>query len=209
MPMNAWDHYDRSTESHFTRFECFHFSNVHRSFLRFLPNRGGSCLDVGAGSGRDAAAMAERGLRVVAVEPSGALLRLARNRHVNTGITWVQDSLPLLEKIVQLDETYDFILLSAVWMHLPPSRRNAALATLSSLLSKRGCLAITLRVGPAEPDRSIYEVSVHDLLDRSMRFGLNPIYVSRVVRDSLHRSEIRWVKVVLERHVLSKQSNDG
>jgi SAM-dependent methyltransferase len=202
--MNAWDFYDKSTDSHFARFEYFHFWNVHRSFLRFLPKRGGHCLDVGAGSGRDAAAMAERGLQVVAVEPSEALLNLARNQHTKKPLTWVQDSLPSLEKIVRREEKYDFILLSAVWMHLPPFQRNEALATLSSLLSERGYLAITLRLGAAEPGRSIFEVSVRDLLDRSTSNGLSPTYVSRPVKDSLNRSEIRWVKVVLERQAPGK-----
>lgn len=199
--MNAWDHYNDSTESHFARFEGFRFWNVHRSFLRFLPKRGGRCLDVGAGSGRDAAAMADRGLRVIAVEPSDALLRLAKEQHVRPDLTWVQDALPSLSKIVHRNETYDFILMSAVWMHLRPVERTPALATLSSLLSGQGYLAITLRVGNAEPERSIYEVSVQDLLSRAGSVGLVPVYVGRVIKDSLNRSEIRWVKVVLRKNM--------
>jgi 2-polyprenyl-3-methyl-5-hydroxy-6-metoxy-1,4-benzoquinol methylase len=195
--MNAWDHYNDSTESHFARFEGFRFWNVHRSFLRFLPKRGGRCLDVGAGSGRDAAAMADRGLRVIAVEPSDALLRLAKDQHVRQDLTWVQDALPSLSKIVHRNEKYDFILMSAVWMHLQPVERTPALATLSSLLSNEGYLAITLRVGNAEPERSIYQVSVQDLLSRAVSVGLTPVYVGRVIKDSLKRSEIRWIKVVL------------
>lgn len=198
--MNAWDHYSDSTESHFARFEGFRFWDVHRSFLRFLPKPGDRCLDVGAGSGRDAAAMADRGLRVIAVEPNDALLRLARSQHVNHDVTWIQDALPSLSKIVQRNEKYDFILMSAVWMHLQPFERTPALATLSSLLSKQGYLGITLRVGNAEPERSIYEVSIQDLLSRALGFGLIPVYVGRVSKDSLNRSKIRWVKVVLGRN---------
>ncbi|MET3139340.1 2-polyprenyl-3-methyl-5-hydroxy-6-metoxy-1,4-benzoquinol methylase [Undibacterium sp. GrIS 1.2] len=198
--MNAWDHYSDSTESHFARFEGFRFWNVHRSFLRFLPKQGGRCLDVGAGSGRDAAAMADRGLRVIAVEPSDAFLRLARSQHVHKNLTWIQDALPSLSKIVQRYEKYDFILMSAVWMHLQPFERTPALATLSSLLNKQGYLAITLRIGNAEPERSIYEVSIQDLLIRAFSVGLCPVYIGRISKDSLNRSEIRWVKVVLGRN---------
>lgn len=200
MPVNnAWETYSKSTESHFARFEHFLFWNVHRAFLRFLPKTGGRCLDVGAGSGRDAAAMSARGLHVVAVEPNEALLNLARNQHAKINLTWIQDSLPNLEKIVRRNEKYDFILLSAVWMHLPNSQRNAALATLSSLLSEQGYLAISLRLGAAEPDRAIYEVDVHELVKLSINNGLSPTYVSRPVKDSLNRSKIRWVKVVLKK----------
>lgn len=197
--LNAWDHYSVSTESHFSRFESLSFKNLHRSFIRFLPKRGGKCLDVGAGSGRDAVAIASMGIHVVAVEPSDALLALARRQHENESLIWVQDSLPSLKEIVARNEKYDFILLSAVWMHLPPSQREMALSTLSSLLSRQGYLGITLRLGVPEPDRSIYEVTVSEFLERSLVSGLSPLYISRPADDSLDRKEIQWVKVVLEK----------
>ena len=43
----------------------------------FLPAKGGRILDVGAGSGRDAAWLADQGFQVVAVEPSPAMRSIA------------------------------------------------------------------------------------------------------------------------------------
>src|SRR5690606_22087870 len=104
--------------------------------------------DVGAGTGRDAAWMAAAGHRVVAVEPSQAMLRLARSLHTEASIDWRRDALPNLDGVV--GGQFDAILLSAVWMHLHPRDRAAALTRLRELLGPDGLIYLTLREGPAD-----------------------------------------------------------
>jgi 2-polyprenyl-3-methyl-5-hydroxy-6-metoxy-1,4-benzoquinol methylase len=193
----AWKAYDDASRHFFETYEGLRFSTMHRSFLRFLPPPGALCLDVGAGSGRDAAALARRGYQVTAVEPSGGLRRLAEQHHANQGITWIDDALPNLEKVLAQSNRYRFILLSAVWMHIPPNQRLQSLMTLSRLLEPDGYIALTLRLGMPCHDRVMYSVSVEELLDHAKQAGLSVVYVSRRIRDSLKRSDITWRKVVL------------
>lgn len=193
----AWKSYDDFGGSLFEDYEKLSFSKIHRSFLRFLPERGGACLDVGAGSGRDAAAMARRGFRVTAVEPSRILRDLAQRTRADAKIRWIDDSLPNLSKLLASKQRYSFILLSAVWMHIAPNDRSQALKTLTKLLDFEGCIAITLRTGTPCDDRTMYAVSVQELLELSRQVGLKPIYVSRTVQDSLNRNQVQWRKVVL------------
>jgi hypothetical protein len=54
--------------------------------------------------------------------------------HATSRITWVEDALPKLEAITGLNQGYDFILLSAVWMHIAPEQRVSAFETLTQLL---------------------------------------------------------------------------
>jgi SAM-dependent methyltransferase len=82
-------------------------------------------LDVGAGSGRDAAWFAANGYDVVAVEPSDAMLAHARKLHPSSRIHWVSDSLPDLANVRRLGLSFNLILLSAVWMHIPPAAVSA------------------------------------------------------------------------------------
>lgn len=173
---------------------------MHRSFIRFLPPPGSLCLDVGAGSGRDAAALARRGYRVTAVEPSDGLRGLAQHHHSNPQITWVDDALPQLLKVLERGERYRFILLSAVWMHIPPEQRLQSLMTLEQVLEPDGYIALTLRLGTPCHDRVMYPVRVDELLDLAKMAGLTAVYVSRKTRDSLNRSEIGWRKVVFSKH---------
>ena len=57
------------------------FEAVHREVLPLFPDRPCRVTDIGAGSGRDAAALAGRGHRVVAVEPTAGLREEGRRRH--------------------------------------------------------------------------------------------------------------------------------
>lgn len=64
-----------------TQYESLTFEDVHASLLDLLPAPGATILDIGAGSGRDAAWFAARGDDVFAVEPSEAMRAHARALH--------------------------------------------------------------------------------------------------------------------------------
>lgn len=200
----AWEAYNDASEKYFHAYEGLRFYQMHRAFLRFLPPLGSMCLDIGAGSGRDAFALARRGYKVIAVEPSIGMRRLAEKYHSSSCITWVDDALPCLDKVVSERKKFKFILLSAVWMHVPPHLREPSLETLHRLLDEDGCIAMTLRLGTSSDERVMFPVSVEELISDAERVGLVPFYISRRTRDSLNREDIEWRKVVLcrgERHV--------
>lgn len=189
-------HYEQNAEQLVGQYESLRFEDVHPVLLDSLPASGATILDVGAGSGRDAAWLAAKGYDVVAVEPSEAMRTLARQRHSSARIHWVADSLPDLAQLRRLGLTFDLILLSAVWMHVPPAARQRALRKLATLLSPNGRIAISLRLGPPDPDRAMYEVTLSELSAIAQQFGL------RLVRthespDKLGRTEISWTTVVL------------
>ncbi|AOY00918.1 hypothetical protein BJP62_10985 [Jeongeupia sp. USM3] len=96
-----------------------------------------------------------------------------------------------------LGERYDFILLSAVWMHIPSPQRKLALRRLIQLLSDGGRLAMTLRLGEPSPERVMHTVSVEEILTLANELGLTIIYKSRINKDSLKRNSVAWRKIVL------------
>jgi len=169
---------------------------VHAALIDLLPAPGKTVLDVGSGSGRDAAWLASRGYDVIAVEPSDAMRARAMALHKSTRITWLADSLPDLAQVRRLGLTFDLILLSAVWMHVPPASRERALRKLATLLAPNGRIAISLRIGAAAPDRMMYEVSRHELSNLAQQFGLRTIRETDSV-DKLKRSGVSWSTVVL------------
>lgn len=193
----AWSAYDDASESFFHTYESLRFSSTHRSFLRFLPESGARCLDVGAGSGRDASALAARGYQVTAVEPSRGLRSLAMIKHRHVNIRWIDDALPNLDKVKALGEVYDFVLLSAVWMHVEPKDRLSSLQTLKQLLTRHGRIALTLRIGDAPPNRPMYPINVDEFIAQAASVGLMTVYQSRKTEDSLKRIDVRWIKLIL------------
>lgn len=198
MSITGWQPYDAESESYFWTYEGLGFSTVHQSLLPFLPPKGSLCLDIGAGSGRDAAALAKRGYRVIAVEPSRGLRHMAMRHHRLRNIRWIDDHLPLLSKVRELPERYDFILLSAVFMHIRPEHQRDALSTVAALLCKGGRAAITFRSGPEEK-RDLFRVDMVTLLRFARGLNLVPVYKSRQDEDLLHRLSVRWQKVVFEK----------
>ena len=63
-------YYDRLADEPAERYERLDFEQVHAALVDELPDYHARILDVGAGTERDAAAMAAREHQVVAVEPS-------------------------------------------------------------------------------------------------------------------------------------------
>src|SRR5690606_28964617 len=128
------DWYDNHVREAAARYEALAFPDIHGALLALLPSpEGALALDVGAGSGRDAAWLAEQGFEVVAVEPSRAMREEAERRHPHPRIRWIDDRLPALARVARLGTAFDVILLSAVWMHVSPSDRARAFRKLINL----------------------------------------------------------------------------
>jgi len=194
----TWASYDFESAKYFENYSKLYFSNVHRQFIKFLPKSANAkILDIGCGSGRDALSLARRGYQLTAVEPSTKMLELAKAKNNHKNIRWLNDSLPHLS--VLHENTYDFILLSAVWMHIAPEEREASIKRMSELLNRDGHLAITLRIGAPDPLRMMYPIFTNDLLTQSKKAGLTLVYSSRETKDSLKRDEVKWKKVVLKK----------
>jgi len=194
--MASIPHYEQHAAQLVEQYESLSFQDVHTGLLDMLPPAGATVLDVGAGSGRDAAWLAENGYDVVAVEPSEAMLAHARKLHPSSRIHWVSDSLPDLANVRRLGLSFDLIVLSAVWMHIPPEARQRSLRKLATLLAPKGRIAISLRLGPSEPERAMYEVSLPELSNLAQQFGLR-IVRTNDSQDKLGRREVSWVNVVL------------
>ena len=188
-------YYSQVAEQLVQQYESLSFDTVHAAWRSELPTSGWA-LDVGAGSGRDAAHLAALGLSVVAVEPADGMRKLGQQLHAQHAIHWVNDTLPELSKVFALQITFDIILVSAVWMHIAPSERQRAFRKLANLLNPGGKLIITLRHGPFTDARTAFPVSIDEIFTLATQQGL----VSKVVEDNgtdmQQRPEVYWQTLV-------------
>jgi len=129
------------------RYESIVFADIHSDILHLIPAAPSRVLDIGAGTGRDAAALAALGHLVVAVEPTAELRVPAQRLHPLPQITWLDDALPDLAVLHERRERFDFILISGVWFHLDAAERKQAMSRVSSLLNRAALLALSLRHG--------------------------------------------------------------
>lgn len=196
----ALTYYEQHAASLADGYETLSLETAHPQLLSLIDqqfsDRSLAVLDVGAGTGRDASWFAANGHRIVAVEPSEAMQTIGKRLHPSPDIEWRQDSLPGLAETVASGETFDLIILSAVWMHVRPDARKQALKTLASLLKPGGQIYLTLRIGPSEPARGIYRVSEDALRDQLADLSLEAEKLGEQ-SDLLGRSNIRWVAMSL------------
>lgn len=190
------EHYSEKAQHYYDLYNSVDADSVHSDWKAFLhKTETGTALDVGAGSGRDANWLAEQGWKVIAVEPADELRNLAQANSHNS-VTWCKASLPALTALPQLPTTYDLILLSAVWMHLPKDERPAALKRLAELLSESGTMYISLRFGPNDEARPMHPVSYEELATLAKSSGLTARNLNPVPsKDGLKRDDVKWVTV--------------
>lgn len=152
--------------------QALDFAEINQDFLDFLPPIPSSVLDAGAGAGQNAAALARMGYSVVAVEPLAAFLDAGRSHYKSLNITWIQDSLPLLQTLEDSSELFDFILVDGVWHHLDAEERELCMARFSTLLRDEGVCAMSLRHGPAGAGKHVFPTDGQKTALLARRYGL-------------------------------------
>ncbi|NUB04617.1 methyltransferase domain-containing protein [Azospirillum sp. Vi22] len=189
--------YDRRAQEFVAQYETIAFEELYANILDLMPSAPSAVLDVGAGSGRDAAWLAERGHSVIAVEPAAGMREEAVRRHREAGIQWMDDRLPGLERVHRTGMVFDLILLAAVWMHIPPADRRRAFRKLVTLLKPGGRMIVSLRHGPSDPERPMLPVSRAEIERLAAEHGA---MVSRAIQtpDRLGRADVSWETVVVQ-----------
>ena len=189
--------YDTEAESLAAGYESRRFEEIHPEAPVLVPDSPALVLEVGAGSGRDAAWFAARGHDVVAVEPAGRMLEVAKSLHPDPRIRWFSDQLPSLDRVIRSGLNFDLIWLSAVWMHVAPASRTRAFRKLATLLRPGGRMMFSLRQGPIPADRVMYPTHADEIEKLARRHGLAVIHTAREA-DRLGRDGVTWHTVWLQ-----------
>jgi len=190
----AW--YDAHAGTQAAAYEAITSEQLHGWLTGLLPTAPALVLDVGAGSGRDAAWLARLGHDVVAVEPSVRMRAEAVRRHGDAGVRWLADALPALGATVRLGLAFDLILLSGAWQHVAPGERARAMRKLLGLLRPGGVLALTLRHGPAGAGGAMHPVSLAEVEQLARDHGAVVARTAELA-DQLGRPEVSWTGVAL------------
>ena len=148
------------------------FAEKHQHVIHLFPRVPCSLLDIGAGTGADAAHFAALGHRVIAVEPTHELRLAGMALHPSDQIEWVNDSLPDLVETRKRKQQFDLVTMIGVWMHLDAEERQQAMPIVATMLRRGGLLILSLRHGPVPPGRRMFAVSAEETICLAQSHGL-------------------------------------
>ena len=177
------------------------FDETNKHFLSFIPDTTSRVLDVGAGAGQNAAALARLGHSVVAAEPMSDFLDAARSTYTALDITWVEDHLPLLENLNDGCGLFDFILVQAVWHHLEPKEQQQSMARIAELLRDGGVCALTLRNGPAGAGKHVFPTDGEETVRFAEQCGLETLlHLPDQPSIIKNKPDVSWAHLSFKKH---------
>ncbi len=198
------DGYAREAPELLVRYEAISFADAHAEILHLLPKTPGAVLDIGSGTGRDAAYLAGIGHRVVAVEPTEPLRIAAARLHPSPLIEWVDDGLTDLARVADRQGKFDLVMLTAVWMHLDVAERQRAMPVVASLVRPGGVMCMTLRHGPVPAGRRMFEVSAEETVGLARPAGLDLILNNEweSLREPNKSMGVTWTRLAFRRRTV-------
>ncbi len=193
--------YEVQSSNLFGRYENIPFEDVHAPVSEFLPANPSTILDIGAGSGRDAAHFAKHGHSVVAVEPTDGFRTRAIARHRHANIEWIDDGLPDLTELQDRSEDFDLIMLTAVWMHLETEERERGMVRLADLSKAGGHVIMMVRHGPVPEGRRMFDVTDKETMDLAVRNGFETLLNVQTpsLREPNKSAGVTWTRLVFRK----------
>jgi SAM-dependent methyltransferase len=196
VPVSGTEGYAAEADALVTQYESISFAEVHKNVLPLIPTSRCRVLDIGAGTGRDAAGFAAMGHTVVAVEPTQELRTRAMALHPSPAIEWVDDSLPELASLVG---SFDVVMLTAVWMHLDAVQRARAMPNVASLVRPGGLMTLSLRYGAVPAGRRMFAVSADETISLAEAEGLQAVLKLDGPDGALRRPGVSWVRLAFRK----------
>ena len=181
------------------QYESISFADAHASFMHLLPRSPARVLDIGAGTGRDAAGFAALRHAVTAVEPTMELRTRATGLHASPRIEWLDDSLPELSLLNERGETFDVVMLTAVWMHLDEQQRRQAMPRVAALVRPGGVMMISLRHGPVPEGRRMFDVTAAETIELAQAQAMACVQRLEAENGLLKRPGVTWDRLAFRR----------
>lgn len=181
------------------QYDSVNFRDVHEQLLGLIGVAPLKMLDIGSGTGRDALGFASLGYDVTAIEPVEAMREIAMAKAGADKVRWFDDGLPDLVSVG--GQTFDIVMLNAVWMHIDHDEREKAMPVVAALVGAGGWLSLSLRHGPVPPKRRMFEVSADEVIEQASNAGLTLVSDERALarQDRNRAAGVTWSRLIFRR----------
>ena len=204
MDLQTAQYYQANARSCVLRYERAEVGRLH-ALLRHLTQPGCRILDIGGGSGRDAAFLATVGCQVTYTDGCEDMVRAALERHPSLNEHARVAAFPLTPGDPLLSEQFDLVLCVALVMHLDDSDFRAAVAQMEHLTAAGGCAVVSYSAGRTgllgfrdRAGRLFRERPDEDVISVFSLAGLIPECYD-IQEDALRRLKLRWTTRVFRK----------
>jgi SAM-dependent methyltransferase len=141
------DYYNRNARACGAKYESADMSHLDHLLLRHLPEQGARVLELGCGSGREAAFLLQSGHDVRGIDASEGMIEEALRRHPELADRLSCAAVPLPEDTPLLDESFDAVISIALLMHVPDSDLFETVLQLKRVLKPAGVAFVSVSSG--------------------------------------------------------------
>lgn len=183
-------YYDENAQSYFDSTVTADMQELRDRFLQHVRS-GGTILDAGCGSGRDAKAFADVGYAVTAFDASAEMVRLARQ---HTGLPVHHMTFEQME----WQDQFDGIWASACLLHVDRTDLAVTFSRFARALAQEGAWCLSMKQGDTSREldgrtfTDVTEAEMHELLETA-GLRVREIWLTADVRPG---REDRWVNAI-------------
>jgi len=123
----------------------------------------------------------------------------AMKLHPSKSIEWAADGLPDLPVMLARGETFDVVLLTAVWMHLDERQRARAMPVVGALVQWGGVLIMSLRHGPIPKGRRMFDVSAEETIALAKAERLSCVVNTLTGSVQAGKDDVTWTRVAFRK----------
>ncbi len=187
------EYYDKNAKIFVDNTADIEFSEMQDSFLSNLKE-GASILDFGCGSGRDTRYFLKKGYKVIALDGSAELCRIAEAK---TGIPVIQMDFNDFEE----QDMYDGIWACSSILHLSRQELKQVLVHMEQALHKGGIIYTSFKYGDFEGMRNgryftdFTEDSFRSFFSEIERLMIKQLWITRDARPG--RLNEKWLNMIL------------
>ena len=204
MDLLTAEYYRDNTEECIRRYESSQMAGLH-DILRRITRRGCTVIDIGTGSGRDAAFLASLGCQVTCTDGCEEMLTAALRHHPMLKQGARVAGFPLQTHDPLLSASFDVVLCLAVIMHLNDPDLYATASQIARLTAPSGCAVISHSIGrlglvdSRDSDGRLFRERTNgEVVEVFTSFGFTS-ELRTVEADGLDRSELQWITHVLRK----------
>jgi SAM-dependent methyltransferase len=185
------NYYDSNAKEFFEKTVNVDMSPNYTEFLKEIPKKG-HILDAGCGSGRDTLMFKKQGYKVISIDGSIEMCKLA-SKHTN------QEILHMQFQEINFKPVFDGIWASASLLHIPSTEISNVLKRLKKSLKKEGTIYASFKYGDFEGKRNgryfndLTEDTITELFNKA-KFKINKTWITNDARKE--RQKEKWINIL-------------